>query len=229
MIPGEYKSPEKAKDYNTNRFSGNLKFAHIDEMEIVEPWIKPLEKKSIIMDLGAGTGRAIKLLLKFNPKLIYAFDQSPAMLKQLESNYPKEVKQGKVKVVVGSSNKISLSSNSVDVVVSLHVFKHIENIDKTLKEVHRILRSGGFILFDVLNINSIVRFNLGTCYALDKSSIINILGKNEFKAIKITPLHAFGETVYNFPGAETVNLIDKVLIKIGLPGTKFFVLAQKYV
>ena len=229
MKVGEYKSLEKALDYNLKRFKGNLKFVHQAEMEIIEAWLASFGQKSIIFDLGAGTGRAIKSLLKAKPKIIYAFDESPAMLKLLKENYPNEIKKGLVKIMVGSSDKISLPGSSVDIVISLHVFKHIKDINQTLKETHRILKTGGVIIFDVLNINSIVRFNLGTCYALDKSSVIKSLEKNGFNIVKIVPLHAFGETVYNFPGSSIINLMDKFLTGTGLPiGTKFFILTKKH-
>ena len=232
MKVGEYKSPNRALDYNLNRFKDNLKFIHFDEMKALEKLISisKLKNQAIILDLGAGTGRAIKFLLRANPKKIYAFDQSPAMLKLLEENYPNEIKKGLVKTIVGSSNKITLPKNTIDIVVSLHVFKHIKDINPTLKEVNRILNQDGFIIFDILNLNSIIRFNLGTCYALDKVYVYKTLEKNGFLVKSILPLHIFGETVYNFGGVKIIDLIDKFISRTGFPiSTKFFILAQKYV
>lgn len=231
MIKGEYKSPKKAQDYNINRFKGGLALVDEDEMELIHGWLtnKSLPNETIL-DLGAGTGRALKALLKARPKTIYALDQSRAMLKLLEENYPEEVKKGQVKILVGSTNKIALDKNCIDTVVSLHVFKHIRDINPTLKEANRILKSKGFIIFDILNANSVIKFNLGTCYALAKSSLLEALNKNGFNCLEIVALHVFGETVYNFPGAPFIDLIDRFLIKTGLTiGTKLFVLAQKNV
>lgn len=229
MIKGEYKSPKRAQDYNLNRFKRGLALVDKDEMEILENWLpKKTSTNKTIFDLGTGTGRAIKVLLKSRPKTIYAFDQSRAMLKLLEENYPFQVKNGQIKIVVGSSDKIALDKSSIDIVVSLHVFKHLKDINPTLKEVNRILKNKGFIIFDVLNINSLIKFNLGTCYALDKSKLIETLEKNKFNIIMIIPLHVFGETVYNFPGARIINLVDKLVTKFGPTiGTKLFVMAQK--
>ncbi len=231
MIKGEYKSPKRAQDYSLNRFKGGLAIVNKDEMEIIENWLSnKISTNKTIFDLGAGTGRAIRVFLKSRPKTIYAFDQSPAMLKLLKENYPTQIKKGQIKVIVGLANKIALDKNCIDIVVSLHVFKHLKDINPALKEVNRILKNKGFIIFDVLNINSLIKFNLGTCYALTKPSIIKILSKNGFNCLEIVPLHVLGETVYNFPGAHFINFFDKFLTKIRLPiGTKFFVLAQKNV
>ena len=232
MIQGEYKSPEKARDYNANRFKGGLQLVDSDEMRILERWLtaKLPRGQAVVLDLGAGTGRTIKQILKIFPKTIYALDQSPAMLKLLEENYPDKIKEGTIKTIVGSSEKTALPKESINVVVSLHLFKHLKEIKPTLIEINRILKSKGLLMFDVLNINSIIRLNLGTCYALDKSSLVKNLAKNGFTCLEIISLHAFGETVHNVPGAPLIHIIDQSLTRVGIPlGTKFFVLAQKNV
>lgn len=230
MKIGEYNSPKRAQDYNLNRFRGGLKLIHSDEMEIIKKWLRvTVSKKSpVILDLGAGTGRAISSLINVHPKTIYALDQSKAMLKLLKENYPSEVKKELVKTIVGSSRKISLPEESVDLVLSLHLFKHLRNVIPTIVQVRRVLKKSAFFVFDVLNINSIIRFNLGTCFAKDRSSIIKILKDNGFIVKEIIPLHAFGETVYNLPVSPFIKFIDKLISDKKLSvGTKFFILAQK--
>lgn len=228
MQKGDYRSLKQADKYYRLRFR-NLSQVKKDEMLLLERWLKATGfDNSVSLDLGTGTGRIVKMLLKHNPKKVYALDRSEAMLEYLNQLYKKGVNAKKVQTIKATSDKIPIKSSTIDVVTAFHLFKHLPKIEPTLKEANRILKTNGYLIFDVLNANSVIRFNLGTCYALAKSSLLKALNKNGFNCLEVIALHVFGETVYNFPGAAFINLIDKLLIKIGLPlGTKLFVLAQK--
>lgn len=231
MKSTDYKTLKQAKEYHLKRFDEGLKLISDDELNLVGQWVFQISSNRplIYIDIGTGTGRILKELLRHSPKKIFAVDQSESMLNQLKLNYQKAIKDEIVKVVFSNSDKIPLSSRTVDISTSLHLFKHLPNVEPTLREINRVLKMGGYLIFDVLNRDSVVRFNLGSCFALSKTEIISKLQKMGFKVLQIVSLHTFGETIYNLPGSNLVHLIDKFTTKMPLSfGTKFFILAKKY-
>lgn len=95
---------------------------------------------SVILELGAGTGKLTELLHHSSPGVVHeilATDPLPGMLSRLAERVP-------VKHVVASAEHIPLRSRSVDLVVcgqSFHWFDH----DRALPEIARVLRPGGVL------------------------------------------------------------------------------------
>lgn len=53
-------------------------------------------------------------------------------------------------------NKIDVPSNSVDIVLSFYSLEHLENIEKHINEIHRILKKGGLLVGAVPNEGGLV-------------------------------------------------------------------------
>lgn len=229
MKKNDYATFQKAANYNDKRFSGGLKFISEDELKIIDTYITSIHgSKENYLDLGTGTGRVLKILLKHHPKRIYALDQSEKMIARLKINYPEKVRTGTVKLLNANSDKIPLKQNSVDIATSLHLFKHLANIRPTIREVARVLKPKGHIIFDVLNQQSVIRYNLQTCNMLSASALQNILVDEKFKIKEMYHLHYLGETVYRLPGVNTIHWLDQKLSNSKLrAGTKILVFAQK--
>jgi len=232
MKQGDYQTDKQAKGYHDYRFAGGLYLVHKYEAEIISSWVKSIEmpENSIIADIGTGTGRIIKELTEFYPKRIYAVDISLAMLEQLSRNFKKEVVSGLIKTIISSSSNIPLKKNSVDLAISLHLFKHLSNPKPSIISISKILKQKGYFIFDLLNINSIVRFNLQTCYAYSFSVVKSMLEEEGFEIKNVMYLNNFGETIYSITGsiANVVYLLDKMITKANVKlGVKMLILAQK--
>lgn len=231
MRYNDYDSIKKAQNYHSKRFGKGLHLVSKDELDLIGQWISEVtnNKPAVYIDVGAGTGRGLGQLLNHSPKKIFALDPSGAMLNQLKLNYKTTLKNKIVQTITANSDKIPLPNSSVDIAISLHLFKHIPNTESTLREINRVLKKDGYFMFDILNNRSIIRFNLGTCYTLGKSEIVSKLNNNGFRIMKIVELHILGETIYNFIGSNIIHGIDKFITKISLGfATKFFILARKY-
>ena len=63
---------------------------------------------------------------------------------------------------VGRGEAIPLDAGSVDVVVSVDVLEHVDSLEKVLGEIDRVLRPGGFILFDTVNDTRLAAFVMVT-------------------------------------------------------------------
>ncbi len=94
-----------------------------------------LEKKSIIADIGSGTGKLTKIFLKKRKK-VYGVEPNGEMrhaAERLLKKYPNFVS------INGSAEKTSLDNESVDVIIVGQAF-HWFNINEAKSEFLRILK-----------------------------------------------------------------------------------------
>ena len=103
-----------------------------------------LEDIGSVLDYGCGNGLHVKLWMHAFPKAdLYFCDISSAGLRQLVDRYPEfELKCGEVK-----RNKAPFDNSPFDVVVSVEVMEHVENLDDYLNDIFRLLKSGGVFIW----------------------------------------------------------------------------------
>lgn len=85
-----------------------------------------------ILDLGAGTGAANRIL---NPREVVALDPAPEMLAH----------NGAPERVVAVGERLPFVDASFDAVFSAYVFRNLDSVDTTMAEVARVLRPGGMV------------------------------------------------------------------------------------
>jgi ubiquinone/menaquinone biosynthesis C-methylase UbiE len=95
----------------------------------------------MVLEAGCGSGYNLKLLLKtWQPKKVYAFDYMPEQVELAE-------KRGlQAHIFVGDITAIDLPSDKFDMVIVIGVFHHVPEWRKALREVHRVLKTGGVLL-----------------------------------------------------------------------------------
>jgi ubiquinone/menaquinone biosynthesis C-methylase UbiE len=89
------------------------------------------------VDVGAGTGKLTRQLVPTGARVI-AVEPLDEMRAQLEAAVPG------VEVLAGSAEALPLSDSSVDAVTAAAAF-HWFDVDRTLPELHRVLRPGGWL------------------------------------------------------------------------------------
>ena len=102
----------------------------------------PKQQVKTVVDLGTGTGRFLGFLQKTFSAEVFGIDPSKKMLAQAKKNSKNNTK---IKLIRGSSEKIPLKDGSADLVFISLAFHHFNNLDKSLREIKRILRPGGFV------------------------------------------------------------------------------------
>jgi len=129
-----------------------------------------------ILEIGPGSFPRIPV------KGSYFIDISKALLKRLQ------ILGGHV--FYGDQSLTFLQDNFFDLIVAFNVLEHIENDDRTLEEIKRILKRGGYFYFMIpiwKNYFSDFDFQVGHQRRYESKELENKLSENGFKIIKWRP------------------------------------------
>lgn len=113
-------------------------------------FITHLPANGSIADLGCGGGlvtEPVGLSGKF--ALVSGFDINVESLNKAKSHLP-ETATAVVQYSRGSIYNIPLESSSLDGVIVSDVFEHLNDLPKALREVHRVLKPNGVLVFDTI-------------------------------------------------------------------------------
>lgn len=123
------------------------KYTNKTQIEIVKTLTATWENKNVL-EIGCGSGRFSELLAKSNPNMIF-MDLSDAMLEMTLKRVGNSHKG-----INASVYKIPLPSNSIDGILSINVFNHIENLNRAFGEINRVLLRNGELVINFTNIFS---------------------------------------------------------------------------
>jgi ubiquinone/menaquinone biosynthesis C-methylase UbiE len=113
--------------------------------------LAPLERDSVIVDLGTGPGILSIELHKLLPQAkIIGVDLSSDMLEIARKNAD-EAGMSNYEMRLGRAEEIPVESNSVNLVVTQSSFHEWENPQKGLSEILRILKPGGSLILKDYN------------------------------------------------------------------------------
>lgn len=102
-----------------------------------------------VLDLACGQGYLSRMLAKKGAK-ITGLEISPKLL-SIAKELEKKQKSG-IQYVLGNSARMkSIKSNSFDFIVSNVSFHDTAEIEKTIKECHRVLRTSGRLVFSIIH------------------------------------------------------------------------------
>lgn len=106
-----------------------------------------LTAQSCILDVGGGTGRWIVKLAEKFPCAFALYDKSSAMLVQARIHLEKAGIADRVRIYEGDMCAMNaIPSESIDAVISIYnPLSFVDNPQKALRELSRIVKSGGII------------------------------------------------------------------------------------
>jgi demethylmenaquinone methyltransferase/2-methoxy-6-polyprenyl-1,4-benzoquinol methylase len=163
--------------------------------------MNPSNKKRRI-DVACGTGDVAKLYLKAtdNISTILCVDPSINMIKECKKNLKK---YKNIKWKVCSAERLNVPDNSFDFYTISFGLRNAKNINKSLKEAHRVLKSGGRFL--CLEFSKIENNNLEILYK-NYSKLIPKIG--EIVVGEKKPYEYLVKSIENFISQK--QLIEKM-------------------
>lgn len=130
----------------TKEYSGDLKdyyksafqFGRKKIEEALLGFLDDLDKDRFILDVGCGTGYFTNLIRRQGFYCI-GIDRSENMIKIGKGLYPD------IPVKIADARNLSFADNSFDAVISIEVLRYFQERESLLKEIHRVLKPGGYI------------------------------------------------------------------------------------
>jgi ubiquinone/menaquinone biosynthesis C-methylase UbiE len=103
----------------------------------------------IVVDYGCGPGRYIPSVSKLigDTGKIYAVDIHPLAIKYVKKKVQKFGLRN-VEPVLAEGYHSNIKSRTADMIYVLDTFHMIEEPDRFLKELHRVIKSSGFLIID---------------------------------------------------------------------------------
>lgn len=189
-------------DYETARFRTNAGKL-IDETEkkavldlLLNSGIE--NKKDLkILDVATGPGRlAFYLEDNFRNAKITAVDINENMLKRAREIAGE--KKVNINFIRGDIYQLPFKENQFDAVVGLRFSMHLPDINSIISELARVLKKDGILIFDIFNLNSILRLRSSGWYKV--SDLIDLLPQNGLEFVQKKGLFLCGETIHRrFP------------------------------
>lgn len=159
-------------------------------------------RKIQILDVACGTGRLAFHLENHLPySILTGTDINENMLQGARRNAIK--KKSRVKFVKGDIYKLSFGKNKFDVVAGLRFSMHLPYFNKALKELSRVLKEEGLLIFDILNPMSILRpwiflnkikVEESGFYTINR--MVKLAEKNKFTLLDFKGIWFLGQTIF---------------------------------
>lgn len=107
-------------------------------------FIDNLTEKSLIADIGCGTGGQTMVLAQHVPGNIVGLDLFPGFINRFNANAVKQNLQNKVNGIVGSMDNLPFQHDSLDLIWSEGAIYNI-GFERGLNEWRKYLKTGGYI------------------------------------------------------------------------------------
>lgn len=98
-----------------------------------------LEYCDSILDIGCASGYYTKLYSK-KCNVIYGIDPNKDLIEKAKKENPE------IKFIVSNAEKLPFKNENFDFVVLSDVLEHVENENKSMKEVYRVLKKNGEVI-----------------------------------------------------------------------------------
>ena len=114
-----------------------------------------LDNSSIVVEIGTGAGLlASKIIHRFPKITYYSLEPNKDLNKYLKKHFPKNLRE----VALSGFNLKGIDTSSIDFVLAYGVFTYLDTAAIILycKDAVRVLREGGYLLFDIFDTDRIL-------------------------------------------------------------------------
>ena len=189
---------ENYDSYYQTEFGGKVDAI---EKEIISELLKEIPKEKML-ELGCGTGHWTEFFVNqgFN---VTGVDISEAMLniaigKKLEAN-----------LLLANSESLPFEDGSFKSIVSITMLEFVENQDKAVQEMHRVLKPGGYLIMGFLNAESQLGINKDKDETFKNANLLKISGiETKFKQFHLVQMKQGVYLNENFAILDNSNKIS---------------------
>ncbi len=103
-----------------------------------------------ILDIGCGPGIYTRDLMLRGWE-VWGMDLSPKMLEVAEQSIADLPEANRAHFSMGQVENLSFDESFFDAVICIGVVPYVNSLEKTISEISRVLKPGGFVLFQVSN------------------------------------------------------------------------------
>jgi len=164
------------------------------------------ERLGQVLEIGCGQGTGVTLILRhFHPARVRAIDIDPAMIGRAERRFRSPSERGNGTAIdfrVADAEELPFDAESMDAVFNFGIIHHLENWEKGIREIARVLKRGGVFYFE--EIYPALYANLLLRYLLVHPKRNRFNGPEYRRAIEEAGLHLVGgyrESRYTIVGA----------------------------
>ncbi|WP_455381645.1 class I SAM-dependent methyltransferase [Salinispira pacifica] len=109
---------------------------------------RELAPGSRVLEIGCGKGVGARLVYRqFDPARIDAVDVDPDMIRRAERQY-RFIPTDRVSFAVADAQELPFEDRSMDAVFNFGILHHLEDWNRGIREVARVLRPGGAFYFE---------------------------------------------------------------------------------
>jgi lipopolysaccharide biosynthesis protein/SAM-dependent methyltransferase len=137
----EIKLPPDGERY-LPEFKGTIELEHLHRYQLA----RTLTAGRDVLDIACGEGYGADILAA-TAKSVVGVDISPEAIEHAKSCY----RDPRIFFRVGSATDIPIPDASVDMVVSFETIEHLEDHDRMMQELRRVLRPGGLLMISSPN------------------------------------------------------------------------------
>lgn len=176
--------------------------------------LKPFRPQRM-MDVATGTGDfAIKACRMLNPKELIGTDISEGMMNVGREKVRQAGLERQISFAKEDCTSLSFPDNSFDAITVAFGVRNFEDLDRGLKEMHRVLTPGGHLV--ILELSTPEHFPMKQLYALYSKVVIPTLGK--FLSKDSSAYTYLPQSIKAFPQGE---VMQDIMYRAGFSQVKF--------
>ncbi len=162
-----------------------------------------------VLEIGCGIGESVPFIIKKSPKTYIGIDISQNAISEANKKYSSKEFSFQI---ADMSKKLSYSENTFDEAFSIYGIGWSENIEKTLKEIFRVLKPGGRFTFS---------WDHYLVRVVDEQNG-KIIFQNSYNQDKPTVRYNWNQTGYNIQSFQAKpSTWFQILRKVGFEVTEF--------
>lgn len=153
--------------------------------------VKTLAKSKNVLEIGSGKGHLFKHL-RDNGYEITGTEANDEFIRYAKENY-------NIDLIKETTAKLNFEDNSFEVVMSFDVLEHIPEVDDHVKEVARVLKSGGIYIMSTPNKYTNIPFEVIAQKSFTKYKKYHCSLQNYWQLSKLFKKHGFDVEFIDVP------------------------------